>query len=121
MLTVTDIINKKTEIEEKGKQTFTLDIKDFGECEFRKVTRNDFDDATTYKDGKYSDEFLIAATMVEPKLNDKKLLQAYEVTNTVDLVRKLFSFGKIRTIAEKLSEISDFDSEAIQIVDKIKN
>ena len=65
---------------------------------------------------------MILASLVEPNIKDRKLLDHFKVATPVDLIGKLFLAGEIDTINKKINELSGFsDEEFNKIKDEIKN
>ncbi|MBM6747924.1 hypothetical protein H5995_01310 [Megamonas rupellensis] len=65
---------------------------------------------------------MILASLVEPNIKDRKLLEHFKAATPVDLIGKLFLAGEIDEINKKINELSGFnDEETEKIKDEVKN
>lgn len=116
------LIEKRKLIEEKKKKEFNVEVKDLGVFRFRTPDIFDLDDAQNYGDGKKEDDFIIYTCCIEPKLNDKELLEAYEVTgDAIGIVDKLLLPGEKAAISRILVEKAGYNEESAKIAEEIKN
>lgn len=65
---------------------------------------------------------MILASLVEPNIKDRKLLDHFKVATPIDLIGKLFLAGEIDTINKKINDLSGFnEDDTKKIKDEIKN
>ena len=119
--TAKDLIKKKEIFEKRKEETLELEVKDVGIFKFRVPTFEDLEDSKAYRRGEFVDEFLITTCSIEPNLKDPELLKAFEVSEAVDLLPKIFKPGETYGIAVKLLDASGYGDETVRAVDVVKN
>ncbi len=75
---------------------------------------NSGDDAANYKSSKH----MLLAAMVDPKLSDHDLQEAYGAASPFDLMEKLFLAGEIMSLAAEVTDLSGFSGN---VVEEVKN
>ena len=65
------------------------------------------DDAANYRSSKH----LLLAGMVDPKLSDHDLQEAYGAATPLDLMEKLFLAGEIMRLAGEVTDLSGFGGD----------
>lgn len=121
MLDVKELLKRADEIKKRHEQTVTLEIKGLGACKFKVPSKSLIDDARTYDNGAAVDEFTVAECMIAPKLNDPELLTAYGVSNSIDLVNKIFLAGEVARVATILIEKAGYTEALVKEIDDLKN
>lgn len=121
-----DLIKKKKLIEDKKDKLIEIEVPNTGTFVFRLPTIEDSEDAEAYgknrnNPGFEQNKYLVHACCVEPRLSDPELLEAFEVTEPIDIVSELFLMGEISSIAMTLVEKAGFDKESYKVVEKAKN
>lgn len=80
-------------------------------------TFEDAQEQSTYDevvDQKQLNNLLIAKSCVEPNFGDQALIKHYGAMDAGDCVNKALKFGEIATLAQKILELSGFDTSLDQ-------
>lgn len=124
-LTLTDLLEKKEQIQPKENVTQELLVDRLGaSVTIRKAERSlVLDTIGLAKDEEQedkSDEFFVYNIITEPNLKDKDLQKAYNCVEPTDIVSKIFEFGEIATIAQVGMKLAGY-SKGITVVEDLKN
>lgn len=75
-------------------------------------------DALDMDDG---DAYLVLECVVEPKLKESELLQAYGCVEPLEVVEKIFEPGEISLISQELVKMAGYGDDIVKVVDDLKN
>lgn len=123
-VTIQSLIEKKDEIEENKKKNFEFFIPSLdGHVTIKKPGRGLITTASKMaQDGQEyeSDLYLVYHSVVDPKLKDKELLNAYSVNvnKGYDVVEKLFTPREIGQLAQQIMNAGE---GKVRLVDEVKN
>lgn len=120
-LTLEDLIAKKEQVLAIKKKTQELEIKSLGGSITIKSATTDIISDAISKGGHEADVYAVYNCVIEPNLKDKKLQDAYECFEPIDIVDKLFSNGDASFIAEQIMKLSGYNTNNITVVDNLKN
>ena len=98
-VSIKELIAKREEIKARKSQKLTIQTS-IGEVVAKKPTTLLMTEALGL-DGD-NDEYIVYNCLVEPNLKDKDLQQAYDCSEPMDIVGKLFEFGEIKAISDVL-------------------
>lgn len=98
-VSINELIAKREEIKARKSQKLTIQTS-IGEVVAKKPTTLLMTEALGL-DGD-NDEYIVYNCLVEPNLKDKDLQQAYDCSEPMDIVGKLFEFGEIKAISDVL-------------------
>ena len=117
---IKELIEKKEALEAKKRQTFELETS-IGTIVAKKISRTLFMEAIDMENGE-GDRYLIVNAVIEPKLTDAQLLQAYNCAEPTDIVDKLFDPGEIPAIARAIMDCAGFGKKiSHSLHEEIKN
>jgi hypothetical protein len=64
---------------------------------------------------------MIVKSCIIPNWEDEKLLEALEVFDAVDAVKKRLLFGEVATLLKEINELNGFDQSDDEQIEEIKN
>lgn len=118
-LTVKELIARKQQLANKGAKKQTLYIKSLdANITIQQQSREVYLDAMDM--GAAGDSYVVYNAVIEPKLKDKELQEAYGCTEPMDIVFKIFEPGEIPQIAMVCAELAGFGN-SVKVVEEIKN
>lgn len=116
-ISISELIEKKSEIKENKKRTKPLYIQSLGaHIEIRKPDPETYGDALQMNSSSEADIFVVYECVVNPNLKDPKLQKEFECVEPVDIVNKIFDSGEIASIAGHCMEFAGYGS--VKSVDK---
>ena len=68
-----------------------------------------------------SDLHLVYNSIIEPKIKDSTLHNAYNVSRPVEILDEIFSLGEISNISKTLLKNSGYEDNSVKLVEDIKN
>lgn len=114
-----DLINKADEIKESKKEYKLVFVNSLnGNIKIKKPSRDICMQAYEMEN---CDEYLIYESVVEPNLKDKKLHEAYKISNPLDIVSEIFEAGEISNLGVTILKTAGYDEMSVKLVDDIKN
>jgi len=120
-VTIAELIGKKDEIRAKKNAVYELETS-IGDIIVKLPTSKIVADSWAIKNTMDANCFIIQSCVLEPNLNDKKLLEEFGVFDSIDVVREIFQVGEIPAIAGKLLNLAGFGEDINSKVHKdIKN
>lgn len=106
-ISVQDLIAKKEAIEAKKKQTYDFETS-IGAVTATMPTLSFMTEMSNMEDSSAADQFLILSMVTAPNLKDKELQQAYDCTEPLDIVQKLFLPGEIGELTKAILKTAGF-------------
>ena len=120
-VTIAELIGKKDEIRAKKNAVYELETS-IGDIVVKLPTSKIVADSWAIKNTMDANCFIIQSCVLEPNLNDKKLLEEFGVFDSIDVVREIFQVGEIPAIASKLCNLAGFGEDITSKIHKdIKN
>ncbi|MFJ5771402.1 hypothetical protein [Psychrobacillus sp. NPDC093180] len=124
-LTLTDLIEKKEQIQPKQNITQELLIDRLGATitirrAERSLVLDTIDLAKDQDSDDKSDEFFVYNIVSEPNLKDPELHKAYGCVEPTDIVSKVFEYGEIATIAQEGMKLAGY-KKGVTVVQELKN
>ena len=107
-VSIKELIQQKEKIERKKQDKFDLETS-IGVITVKQPTRSFVAETLALSEGE--DEYMILECVVEPKLKDRELQEAYECTEPTDIVGKLFLPGEMTAIATKIVQCAGYRKE----------
>lgn len=122
-LTINELVKRKLQIEEARKKVYTQEIY----CEslggtivVKEPSSGVLQDITEIDDVNKANKYAVYECVTEPNLKDKELQDAYECSEPMDIVSKLFTDTEINRIGAILLELTK-RNRRIEPVDEVKN
>lgn len=122
-LTINELVKRKLQIEEARKKVYTQEIY----CEslggtivVKEPSSGVLQDITEIDDVNKANKYAVYECVTEPNLKDKELRDAYECSEPMDIVSKLFTDTEINRIGAILLELTK-RNRRIEPVDEVKN
>lgn len=120
VVTIEELINQRELIDERKKQLYELETS-VGTILVQQPTAVLIAEADRMKDSQASNAYIVIECTVSPNLKDPKLLKAFGALEPLDVVTKVFKYGEVFKIAEKLTELAGFkDNLAHKIHEKVE-
>lgn len=122
VLTIEDILNRKEFYKSRHDKTTKLELGNLGRYIEVKPISDEVTEAVNEmieNDSEDADRYALFHCCVSPDLSDSRLKDAFGAVTPLDVVDAIFTTGEIRGVAQKLMEISGYNT--VEIIDDIKN
>lgn len=122
MLTIEDILNRKEFYKDRHEKITKLELNNLGKYIEVKPMTDEVTEAVNEmieNDSENADRYALFHCCVNPDLSDSRLKDAFGAVTPLEVVDSIFTTGEIKGIAQKLLEISGYNT--VEIIDEIKN
>ena len=123
-LTLAALIDQKERILARKNQTCDLYIKSLGgTVTVQAPTPSLIEDVLEMKGGD-GDKYMTFQSVIDPCLRDSQIMDAYGVSDPMELVEKLFMPGEIAKISTECMKLAGYDAGSVtpaDQVEKVKN
>ena len=120
-VSIEELISKKEEIQKSKEQEFDLDTS-IGVITVKIPSRTMFVEANGLSEAGEPDKYLVYHAVVEPDLTSKKLQEAFNCGEPIDIVDKLFLPGEAQAIVKKIMDLAGYGTDIkSKVHEEIKN
>ena len=120
-VTIEELIAQRELIDGRKNQLYELETS-VGTIVVKQPTAALIAEADRMKDSSASNAFIVLECVVQPNLRDSKLQKEFGTFEPLDVVSKIFKYGEVFRIAEKLTELAGFkDNLTHKIHNEVKN
>ncbi len=122
-LTIKELIAQKEQLKNKKAQTAELYVESLGGNIVVNSANNSLileSQSLGQEDPTRADIYMVYQCVKEPNLKDKELQEAYECTEPLDIVERIFLPGEIAGIADQIMKLSGFGS-VNKVAKELKN
>lgn len=121
VISIDDLIRNKSEVlKKKEKKTVAIHVPSLGGDIVCKIPTFAEMELALDKKGMNQFLFILEKIIVEPSLNEKELMEAYEVRSKQALIGKLFTELEIQKIMEVIAVRVQEENKGIELVEELK-